>query len=155
MTHQENIDLLARTRLSRLACDHEGQPYITPMYFEYKDHFLYSFSTLGQKIIWMRANPLVCVEVDELANPHDWSTVIVMGTYEELLDKAEDQNRAYDLHQGWPMWWEPGYVKTILHGKTRPLERVYFRIRINQITGHRGVAETLSGQESSAKDEGP
>jgi uncharacterized protein len=154
MTREESIDLLARTRLGRLACAHEGQPYITPMYFSYDEHYLYSFSTVGQKITWMRANPLVCVEADELASPHDWATVIVMGKYEELLDNATHQKRAHDLLQERPVWWEPGYAKTTLHGETRPLECIYFRIRIDQINGHRGVPDPHSGQEFSAKDEG-
>jgi nitroimidazol reductase NimA-like FMN-containing flavoprotein (pyridoxamine 5'-phosphate oxidase superfamily) len=154
MTRQDGIDLLARARLGRLACAYEAQPYITPMNFAYDDGYLYSFSTLGQKITWMRANPLVCVEADELASPHDWATVIVLGKYEELLDKPEHRQHAHDLLRVRPVWWEPGYAKTVLHGQVRPLECVYFRIRIDQISGHRGVPDTLSGQEFLAKDEG-
>jgi len=154
MTRQESVDLLARTRLGRLGCAHEGQPYVTPMYFAYDGGYLYSFSTLGQKITWMRANPLVCVEADELASPHDWATVILMGKYEELLDKREHQEHAHTLLQERPVWWEPGYAKTVLHGETRPLKCVYFRIRIDQMNGHRGVPDPVSGQEFFAKDEG-
>ena len=158
MTRQASIDLLARTRLGRLACAHGSQPYITPIYCAYDDNCLYSFSTLGQKITWMRANPLVCVEADELASPQDWATVIVFGKYEELPDKPQHEvhrRRAYDLLERRPMWWEPGYVKTVLHGKTRPLEFMYFRIRIDQISGHRGVPDTVSGRELSAAHDGP
>jgi uncharacterized protein len=158
MTRQACIDLLARTRLGRLACAREGQPYITPSYYAYDDNCLYSFSTLGQKITWMRANPLVCVEVDELVSPQDWATVIVSGTYEELPDTPQYEvyrRRTYDLLQGRPMWWEPGYVKTVLHEETRPMEPVYFRIHIDQISGHRGVPDTVSSRESAATHEGP
>jgi uncharacterized protein len=146
MTRQASIDLLARTRLGRLACAREGQPYITPIYYAYDDNCLYSFSTLGQKISWMRANPLVCVEADELVSPQDWATVIVLGKYEELLDTPQYEvyrRRAYDLLQGRPVWWEPGYVKTVLHAKPRPMEPMYFRIHIDQISGHRGVPDTV------------
>ena len=66
MTCQACVDLLKRTRIARLACANEGQSYITPMSFVYDGNCLYSFSTVGQKITWMRANPLVCVEADEL-----------------------------------------------------------------------------------------
>ena len=58
MTKQASIELLARARLGRLACSHDGQPYITPMSFTYDDDNLHGFSTVGQKITWMRANPL-------------------------------------------------------------------------------------------------
>jgi nitroimidazol reductase NimA-like FMN-containing flavoprotein (pyridoxamine 5'-phosphate oxidase superfamily) len=142
MSRQASIDLLARMRLGRLACAHEGQPYVTPIYCAYDDNCLYSFSTLGQKITWMRANPLVCVEAEELVSPQDWATVIVLGRYEELPHTPEYEvlrTRAWALLQKWPLWWEPGYVKTVLHAKTRPIDPVYFRIHIDQISGHRGV----------------
>lgn len=144
MSRQASIDLLARMRLGRLACAHEGQPYVTPIYCAYDDNCLYSFSTLGQKITWMRANPLVCVEAEELVSPQDWATVIVLGRYEELPDTPEYKvlrTCAWALLQKRPLWWEPGYVKTVLHEKTRPIDRVYFRVHIDQISGHRGVPD--------------
>jgi nitroimidazol reductase NimA-like FMN-containing flavoprotein (pyridoxamine 5'-phosphate oxidase superfamily) len=36
-----------------------------PIYFVYHQHCLYSFSTAGQKIEWMRVNPLVWVQADQ------------------------------------------------------------------------------------------
>ena len=33
-------------------------------------------------------------------------------------------------------WWEPGYVRTLLHGEERPLEPIYFRISISELSGH-------------------
>jgi len=158
MTRQASFDLLARVHLGRLACAHEGQPYITPMYFAHHDNYLYSFSTLGQKITWMRASPLVCVEAEELASPRDWATVIVLGKYQELPDTPHYgiyRKLAHDLLQSWPMWWEPGYAKTVLNEKTRPMEPIYFRIHIDHISGHRGVPNTVAGRELSATHEGP
>jgi len=35
----------------------------------------------------------------------------------------------------------PGYGKTILEGKERPLEPVYFRVFLHQVTGHRATPE--------------
>lgn len=41
-----------------------------PFHFAYDDHALYSFATVGQKIEWMRANALVCVEAsDKMTDP--------------------------------------------------------------------------------------
>lgn len=150
MTRQACIDLLARTRLCRLACVHAAQPYITPIYCTYHDNYLYSFSTLGQKINWMRENCLVCVEADELVSPQDWATVIALGKYEELPDRPQYhtyRQRAHELLQMQPVWWEPGYAKTVLDGKERPLEFMYFRIQIDQMSGHRGVPDRVSDRE--------
>lgn len=144
MTRQACVDLLKRTKVARLACAHEGQPYITPMSFVYDGNCLYSFSTVGQKITWMRANPLVCVEMDELVSPREWKAVVVLGRYEELPNTPGDdelQSYAYALLRRRPLWWEPGYVKTIVDGKERPLEFLYFRIHIDQMSGRCGTSD--------------
>ena len=140
MTELASIELLARATLGRVACAHEGQPYVIPMSVTYDANRLYGFSTIGQKTTWMRANPHVCVEVDEVVSRLDWATVIVMGQYQELITD-EERTYAHDLLQRRPAWWEPGYSKTVIDGKERPLKGVYFRISIDQITGHRGIPD--------------
>ena len=142
MTRETSIDLLKRARVARLGYIHDGQPYIVPMLFAYDGDYLYAFSTEGQKIAGMRANPQVCVEVDDLVTTQQWETVIVLGRYEELPHTEEHETsraHAYALLQRRPAWWEPGYVKTIVDGKARPLESLYFRVRIDQISGRRGL----------------
>lgn len=142
MTRQASIDLLKRARVARLGYVHDGQPYIVPMLFAYNVDYLYSFSTEGQKIAAMRTYPRVCVEADELATRQQWETVVVLGRFEELPDTEEHEAsraHAYALIQRRPAWWEPVYVKTIVDGKERPLETLYFRIRIDQISGRRGL----------------
>jgi len=158
MPRQASIDLLTRMRLARLACAHEGQPYVIPIYCAYHDNCLYSFSRAGQKIAWMRANPLVCVEADELVSPQDWATVIVLGKFEELPDTPQfelERKRSYDLLQMRPVWWEPGSLKAESSEKTHAVEFGYFRIHIDQISGRRGIPDTSSSRESSAMHEAP
>jgi nitroimidazol reductase NimA-like FMN-containing flavoprotein (pyridoxamine 5'-phosphate oxidase superfamily) len=113
-----------------------------PVYFAYEDNALYSFGTLGQKIEWMRANPLVCIEVDEIVDQQQWESVIVFGRYEELPDTSEWQGAravAYQLLQKSPMWWEPAYVQSIHGGTPRPLVPIVYRIHIARITGRRAT----------------
>ncbi|MGC1677185.1 MAG: pyridoxamine 5'-phosphate oxidase family protein [Candidatus Binataceae bacterium] len=145
LTTQECLDLLTRARLGRLACTYEAQPYIVPIYFAYYNDYLYSFSTVGKKIEWMRANPRVCVETDEVASSQQWVSVVVFGHYEELPDIPEWRGaREYArkrLLQRNAIWWEPGYARTILHGTERPLTPCFYRIHIVQISGHRGTPE--------------
>ena len=138
LSRQASIDFIQRVRFGRLACEQAGQPYITPFFFACHQGALYGFSTEGQKIAWMRANPLVCVEADEVASPQQWTSVVVLGRYEELpIEYEADRKLAHGLLSQRPIWWEPGYAKTVLHGNERPLDLVYFRIHIGQITGHR------------------
>jgi uncharacterized protein len=147
INEQASLELLARGRFGRLACTQGAQPYIVPFYFAYRANYLYSFSTAGQKIEWMRANPLVCVEVDEVTSPHKWESVIVFGQYEELHNAPAsqlDREFALKLLQQHPMWWEPGYVKTILNGKERLLEPIFYRICIARVTGRRATPDPAS-----------
>ncbi|HVB55048.1 MAG TPA: pyridoxamine 5'-phosphate oxidase family protein [Candidatus Acidoferrales bacterium] len=136
---QDSLKRLAHMRLGRLACAQGAQPYVAPFYFVYDSDYLYSFSTVGQRINWMRANPLVCVETDEVVSLEEWVSIIIFGRYEELPNTPEwetARERAHQLLQKRPTWWEPAYAKTIVQGAERPLVPVYFRIYIDQITGH-------------------
>lgn len=142
LTHQASLELLARSRLGRLACTRGDQPYVVPIYFAYARQHLYGFSTMGQKVEWMRTNPLVCIEVDEIVRSNQWVSVVVLGRYEELTDTPEWRQElrfAHDLLKAHAAWWEPGYVKTIIHGTERPLEPLYYRVCVQQVTGHRAV----------------
>jgi nitroimidazol reductase NimA-like FMN-containing flavoprotein (pyridoxamine 5'-phosphate oxidase superfamily) len=88
MSREECLRVLAGARLARLACARENQPYVIPVYLAYHEASgcLYGFTTPGQKVEWMRANPRVCVEVDEIAGHDQWTSVIALGRYEELPD---------------------------------------------------------------------
>ena len=144
MTREMSIDLLKRAHIGRLGCTQGSQPYVVPISFAYHQEFIYSFATVGQKIEWMRANPLVCVEADEVVSPEQWMSVIVFGRYEELLDTPEYQGVrafAHTLLKRHAVWWEPAYAKTILHRTERPLVPVVYRIHGLQITGHRAIPD--------------
>lgn len=86
MSMEECYRLLAGARFARLGCAHDNQPYVVPVYIAYDETSgcLYGFTTPGQKIEWMRANPRVCVEVDEVTANDRWVSVIVIGRFEEL-----------------------------------------------------------------------
>ncbi len=144
LSKQSCLELLCRTRLGRLACAQGTQPYVVPFYFACDNNYIYSFSTLGKKIEWMRANSLVCVEADEVVSPQNWMSVIVLGRYEELPDTPEwltERAAAFRLLRREAMWWEPAYAKTAIHDGVRSLEPVFYRIHIDEITGHRATRE--------------
>ena len=143
MTKQASLDLLATVRLGRLACCQGMQPYIVPIHFAYQNDCLYSFSLPGQKIEWMRANPLVCVEADHITREH-WSTVVVFGRYAELADTIEmrsERARALALLEQRAQWWEPGSARVKQDGTPAALFPVFYRIAIRQITGRRATVE--------------
>ena len=84
MTERECRARLAGTNVARLACARNNQPYVVPIHVDLDGDYLYGYATLGQKIEWMRQNPLVCVEIDELRAHGQWASVVVFGHYEEL-----------------------------------------------------------------------
>jgi uncharacterized protein len=91
MDTEECLRVLARVSVARLASARENQPYVVPVSLLYHEPSegepcLYGFTTPGQKVEWMRANPLVCVEVDEVAAYDQWVSVVAFGLYEELSE---------------------------------------------------------------------
>jgi uncharacterized protein len=144
LTRTASLGFLAGHRFGRLACANQSQPYITPFSFAYHDPWIYSFATVGRKIDWLRANPLACVEVDDIRSFQEWTSVIVFGRYEELTDTGDGQatrDFAHGLLQQHQIWWEPGYARTILQGTPRPMTPVYFRLSIDEISGHRAAPD--------------
>lgn len=140
LTPSECREVLGRARLARLACSRGEQPYIVLvfLYFDNESQCLYGFSTVGQKIDWMRSNPRVCVEVDEVSDRTNWTTVLAFGRYEEVNDSASDdvaRRRALHLFNQRPEWWLPGTGKH--EGGSEHHAAVIYRIIIDRMSGRR------------------
>ena len=160
MTEDECRTALERVSFGRLACARDNQPYVLPIYFSYDGKHIhgfsapgqiYGFSTLGQKIEWMRSNPLVCLEIDERTSHHQWMSVVVSGRYEELPDTPEfgyERVQAHEVLQTRAMWWEPAYVATEHREQLTP---IFYRIHITQMTGRRATADPVEAAASAAK----
>lgn len=134
LTRAECEAVLARATIARLACVRNAQPYIVPIHVVFDGYHLYGFSTVGRKVEWMRANPLVCVEVDDIDDPGNWTTVLVFGEYEELTRNDDEAARrwAEQLLAPRAQFWMPGLAKSPSHERVTP---VAYRIRISRLTG--------------------
>jgi len=143
MTEDECREVLTRSSFGRLGCAHENQPYVVPIHFAYDGQDVYGFSTPGQKIEWMRSNPLVCLEMDERTSHDRWTSVIISGRYQELLDTPEfvsDRARAHQALQEHSKWWEYATIPGAeWRRKSGPFTPIFYRIRIEKLTGHRAV----------------
>jgi uncharacterized protein len=136
--------ILQRTSLGHLACAKDGQPYVVPIHFSFdlERGCLYGFSTVGQKVHWMRENPRVCVEVEDISDKTHWQTVVVFGRYEEIQDSAEESEaraRAQQLFQQRPEWWLPAAAKV---GSRERHAVVVYRIQIDRVTGRKTARPT-------------
>jgi nitroimidazol reductase NimA-like FMN-containing flavoprotein (pyridoxamine 5'-phosphate oxidase superfamily) len=144
MTAQECTSVVSTGRLARLACALDGQPYVVPIHYAFSDRHLYSFSMPGQKIEWMRKNPKVCVQVDNLSTARDWRSVVVYGLFEELADRIGtkvERDRAWSLLQKHGNWWEPGGLKPVLPVVAGASVHLFYRIRIESMTGRQALED--------------
>jgi nitroimidazol reductase NimA-like FMN-containing flavoprotein (pyridoxamine 5'-phosphate oxidase superfamily) len=146
MTVEECRDALAQANLARLACEMDGQPYVVPVYLIYDGNCLFGFSTMGYKIDCMRANSLVCVEIDDIKTQNQWMTVVVYGIYEELPDTPGYEAmraHAHELLQKRAVWWEPACVTVANRDYPGPLAPIFYRIHIDRMTGHRASPDLV------------
>jgi nitroimidazol reductase NimA-like FMN-containing flavoprotein (pyridoxamine 5'-phosphate oxidase superfamily) len=139
LTSDQCRDVLSRAELGRLACARFDQPYVVPIHFSFDParNCVYAFSTVGQKIQWMRENPKVCLAVDEVHDKDVWTTVLAFGRYEELEREPEEgdaRGRAEALFAKRNEWWLPAAAKV---GGRDPHEVVVYRIQIDRVTGRR------------------
>lgn len=152
LSQEECQEFLQNSNFGRIACSQNDQPYIIPFNFAFdgKEH-LYAFSTLGQKIEWMRENPLVCVEIEKISNEDNWTTMIIFGRYQEISDKPESaklKDYAHELLANRPKWWKPAYLAGS-HRVEVEEKPIYFRLLIEKMTGRMVFSADI---ETSAKD---
>ena len=143
LSAEECAEYLGRTSVGRLACALSHQPYIVPIHFSFDAErtCLYAFSMVGQKIQWMRKNPRVCVEVEEITSKNHWTTVLVFGRYHEISRNAkdsDDRQRVERLFQIRPEWWLPA-AATVPSREHHDM--VLYRIEIDRMTGRRAARQ--------------
>jgi len=143
MTGEECSAFLKHASLGRLGCSHENQPYVVPIRFAADGGYIYVFSTFGQKVKWMRSNPKVCVQTDEIKGQEDWVSVIVNGEYEELPEPryTDERKRASLLLSKQYQWWLNALGTRQMKAGDSPIEPLFFRIRIESMTGLRAAGE--------------
>lgn len=141
MDRSQCMALLHASRLGRLGCTKDGQPYVVPITYAADGNNLYSFSLTGRKIDWMRGNPKVCVQVDEFGERREWRSVIAYGRYEELPDRIgwkASRERAWSLLSREAEWWAPGAFKPVAQV---PAQHLFYRIVVEDMTGRHGFPD--------------
>lgn len=137
MTEAECRAFLTRVNIGRLACALGEQPYVVPISVVCEEDFVYSFSTLGKKIQWMRKNPKVCVELDELTAQSHWISVVATGLYQELREPQFESERAHarKLLERKARWWLNALAQRQIKSDDELIDPLFFRIRIDSLSG--------------------
>jgi hypothetical protein len=146
MTPQECRQMLTRSGFGRLGCARENQPYVVPIYFAYEPDHLYIFTTVGKKIEWMRANPKVCVEVDEVVSHFQWMSVIITGRYQELPNTPEfraERQQALMVLEKRMLWWQTAFAAKQVLPRDKSDEPLFYCVHIDSMTGHRAVPDAV------------
>jgi nitroimidazol reductase NimA-like FMN-containing flavoprotein (pyridoxamine 5'-phosphate oxidase superfamily) len=125
--HPDEIEaVLHRHHVGRVACVAGGRPYVVPITYAYADGAVYGQTLPGKKVDAMRAQPLVCFEVDERWDDTTWRSVVADGVYEELTD-AQERGAALHLLRGAL----PDTVRIASSGD----QEIVFRLRLLEKTG--------------------
>jgi len=135
-------EILLRASLGRLGCALDNQPYVVPIYFVCEPGCIYVFSTYGQKIEWMRANPRVCLQVDEVTGASQWASVIANGRFQELVEPqfSEEREHARELLEARQRWWLTALAERRIRVPDGQVAPLFFAIRIDSVTGIRSTS---------------
>ncbi|WP_316830491.1 pyridoxamine 5'-phosphate oxidase family protein [Pedobacter aquatilis] len=103
LNKRELIDFLEQQVVGRLGCHADGETYIVPINYVYRDNAIYAHSGKGRKIDMMRANPKVCFQVDEITDTFRWKSAILWGNYIELEGAERQQAMQGIIHRIMPL----------------------------------------------------
>jgi nitroimidazol reductase NimA-like FMN-containing flavoprotein (pyridoxamine 5'-phosphate oxidase superfamily) len=84
LNHDEIDQLLRAEIVGRIGCHADTTTYIVPVTYVYAHGCIYGLLGAGMKLKLLRANPMVCFEVDHIADMTNWQSVIAWGRFEEL-----------------------------------------------------------------------
>lgn len=125
-------ELLRRGRIARLACIADNEPYVVPVNYVFDGEGVLIHSLPGRKVTAMRANPRVCLQVDEIEGELDWKSVLAFGSYEEITG-AEARGQAMNrLLSSFPKLTP---VESCMADDAGTPAPIVFRIRVDRING--------------------
>ena len=127
-------EMLRKGHIARLACVSEGEPYVVPVSYVFDGESVLVHSLPGRKITAMRANPRVCLQIDEIADGLNWTSVLAFGNYEEITDGRERSQVMGSLLTKFPQLTP---VESVIANDAGTPAPIVFRIRIDRITGLR------------------
>ena len=124
------LAILSEGSLGRLGCIASGWPYVVPVNYFFDGEDIYIHSLPGKKLDALRANPRVCLQVDEIKDSFNWRSVIAYGTFEEVSSEDTQEKILTKLYSRLPHMTpvESQLVKGMAG-------TIVFRIKVEDITG--------------------
>lgn len=81
--------LLQRVGYGHLGLVRDTHPYVVPIHYAYDEPHVYIYTTEGKKTEIVRANPEVCLQVEDVNDANHWQSVIITGDAVQLTSKEE------------------------------------------------------------------
>ena len=132
LSQRESYALLRNSRVARLGCVIDGEPYVVPVNYYLEGDFAYFHSLPGRKLEALRTHPRACLQVDEIKDEARWRSVLAHGTYEEIESLNERGRILNEFFQRFPLLTP---VESAMVQDVAPPPVVVFRIRIEKISG--------------------
>lgn len=132
MPEEESRQLLSASRIGRLGCVVDGEPYVVPINHFFADGSIYSHSQPGRKIDILRSHPRACLQVDDIQNDFNWRSALAYGDFEEVCEPSERRTVLRELLSRFPLLTP---VESIMAQDASAPDSVVFRLRVDRITG--------------------
>jgi uncharacterized protein len=89
MSSEEIAELIQKIGYGHLGCIHEGKPLVIPMQYYLKDDEMYMFTDRGTKSHDLTEHPEICLQIEELNDTTNWSSITIDGRAAALTDSTK------------------------------------------------------------------
>jgi len=134
MGRKEIDAVLEKVSFGHLGCSSDNVPYVIPIHFAYKKPSFYIYTTEGKKFEMISDNPIVCLQVEDIASDTEWRSVIVTGKAVQITDPEEREEVMAMITKSNPTL-TPAISIRWMDNWIRENREVLYRIRPETVTG--------------------
>ena len=126
-------EVFKEQRIAHLGCVLEnGEPYVVPVNYLFKDDEIYIHCLPGQKLDALRANGKVCLQVEKIGKSCRWKSAIAFGEFQEV----KRTNKKIEILKEFSTRFEHlTPVEAMIEEQWNLGGLVVFRLSIKRITG--------------------
>lgn len=140
LTTAETRALLARNHVGRIAYSFHNRVDIEPIHYVFADDAVYLRTAPGAKLATLAHAPWVAFEVDEVAGPFDWRSVVAHGTAYVLSDAGSEDARAAYRHALERL--RELNPRALMKDDPVPERRIVLKLHLAEITGREASSGT-------------
>jgi nitroimidazol reductase NimA-like FMN-containing flavoprotein (pyridoxamine 5'-phosphate oxidase superfamily) len=138
LSENEIALILSRVGYGHLACCRGYQPYVVPVHYAFDDGDIIIYTTEGKKTEFIKENPNVCLQIEEVIDNQQWQSVIIDGSAVQL-DSGAERDRALELIVAVNPTLSPAVSIRWMDNWVRENIEVVYRITPTATSGRRSV----------------